>query len=138
MSYVSKTMGDSEKVIFRAKFHWVYTFTAFAWLLILGVIGVGIWMFVHMMIVKWTTEIVATNERFVYKTGWITRKTQEVSLQKIEEIKLSQGVLGRLFGYGRLHIQGTGVGLIDLPNIKQPLELRRQITNAREASRRDN
>ncbi len=132
MSYVANTMGDNERVIFRARFHWSYTMTALLWLLILGVIAVGIWMFLSMMIKKWTTEIVVTNERFVLKTGWISIKTQEVSLQKIEEVKLHQSILGRLLGYGSLHIQGTGVGSIEVPNIKQPLAFRRQITNARE------
>lgn len=137
MSYVAQTMGDSEQVIFRAKFHWIYTFTALLWLIFLGVIVVGLWMFLYMMIKKWTTEIVVTNERFVLKTGWISRNTQEVSLQKIEEVKLKQSVLGRILGFGSLLIQGTGVGSIEVPNIKQPLELRRQVTNARDVFRNE-
>ena len=47
-----------------------------------------------------TTEIVITNYRFVYKTGWIARNTQEVSLSNIEEVTLRQSFWGRLFGFG--------------------------------------
>jgi len=110
---------------------------AFLWLIFLGIIAIGLWMFIIMLIRKWTTEIVVTNERFVLKTGWISRQTQEVSLQKIEEVKLQQSMLGRFLGYGKLNIQGTGVGSIELPNVKQPLELRRHITNARDVYRND-
>ncbi len=138
MGYVEKTLGRDEQILYKARFHWSYSLIALAWLLLLGIIGIGIWVFAAMMVRLWTTEIAVTSERFVLKTGWISRKTQEVSLQKIEEVNLHQSVLGRFLGYGRLRVQGTGVGVIDIPNIDDPLELRRQITIGRERMRRDN
>ena len=81
-----------------------------------------------------TTEIVVTSERFVFKTGWIARKTQEVNLEKIEEVSLTQSILGRVLGYGQLRVQGTGIGAIDLPPVAKPLKLRQRITEAKERS----
>ncbi len=135
MSYVRKTLGSDEEILFSAKFHWTYTLTAFLWLIVLGIILVGVWMFVLMLVRKWTTEIAVTNRRFVYKTGWISRKTEEVSLNRIEEVKLRQSILGQILGYGRITVHETGIGEIDLPNIDRPLELRRQITNAKDMMR---
>ena len=83
------------------------------------------------MVELWTTEIVVTTYRFVYKTGLVSRDTKEVSLNKIEEISLSQSVFGRLFGYGQLILRGTGVGVIALPNIDNPIALRRTIETAK-------
>ncbi len=137
MGYVDKTLGAHETILHRAYFHWTYTLTAFAALIILGIALIGIWIFLSMMIRLFTTEIVVTSQRFVYKTGWISRKTQEVNLEKIEEVNLDQSVAGRLLGYGRLRIQGTGVGAIDLPLVANPLKLRRRITDAKAAKRQE-
>jgi uncharacterized membrane protein YdbT with pleckstrin-like domain len=88
------------------------------------------------LITLWTTEFAVTTYRFVYKYGWIKRDSQEVSLNKIEEITLQQSIWGRIFGYGQLIIRGTGVGVIKLPNLDNPLEVRRIIENARADLRR--
>jgi hypothetical protein len=98
---------------------------------------VGAWILLNHLIILWTTEIVVTTYRFVYKTGLISRNTQEVSLNKIEEITLQQSVWGRLFGFGQLILRGTGVGVIELPNLDNPIETRKIIENAKSRLRRD-
>jgi uncharacterized membrane protein YdbT with pleckstrin-like domain len=132
LSYVDKTLGPDEQVIYRAKFPWVYTLGSWIALLLLWwLLLLGLFIFIERTVRRATTEIVVTNRRFVVKTGFISRKTQEVSLEKIEEIKLTQSFWGRLFDYGSFDIRGTGVGNIQLPNIDEPLELRRAINTAR-------
>ena len=162
--YVEKTLGTSEEIVYRAHFNWTYSFwpsvwlvislspiimlayaqfragvpwsqLAVAWYIFLGGFVVGIFQFLAHMIVLWTTEIVVTTFRFVYKTGLVSRNTQEVSLNKIEEITLSQSVLGRVFDYGSLTLRGTGVGVITLPNIDEPIKVRRIIENAKSTLR---
>ena len=132
LSYVDKTLGPGEQVIYRARFPWVYTLGSWMALLLLWwLLLLGVFMFIERTVRRATTEIVVTNRRFVVKTGFIARKTQEVSLEKIEEIKLTQSFWGRLFGYGSFDIRGTGVGNIQLPSVDEPLELRRAINTAR-------
>jgi hypothetical protein len=97
---------------------------------------IGSFILINHLIFLWTTEIVVTTFRFVYKKGWIARNTQEVSLNKIEEITLHQSVWGRIFGYGKLVIRGTGVGVIELPNLDDPLNVRVKIENAKANLRR--
>jgi membrane protein YdbS with pleckstrin-like domain len=106
--------------------------------LILGAVAavfaaIGLWHFLRQMLDKWTTEIAVTDRRLVYKTGWISRRTQEMPVAKLEEVNLRQTVLGRLFGYGRLAISGTGgdTALI-LPEIDDPIAFRRAIAEARD------
>ena len=67
MSYVDKTIGKNETIIYRVQFHWTFTFLAFLNLLLLGVFIIGIYYFIKMMINKWTTERVLTNERYIQK-----------------------------------------------------------------------
>jgi uncharacterized membrane protein YdbT with pleckstrin-like domain len=107
------------------------------WWFVWAAFGVGSLILINHLIVLWTTELVVTSYRFVYKTGLLARNTQEVSLNKIEEITLQQSVWGRLFGYGKLILRGTGVGVITLPNIDNPIEVRRIIEKAKADLRRE-
>jgi uncharacterized membrane protein YdbT with pleckstrin-like domain len=78
------------------------------------------------------TEIAVTSDRFVRKTGLIAIRTEEVSLDKIEEVTVVESILGRIFGYGQLHVRGTGMGDIDCRIVDDPVRLRREIQTARE------
>lgn len=106
------------------------------WWFVFASFGIGSLILLNHMIILWTTEIAVTTYRFVYKTGLISRNTQEVSLNKIEEIILKQSVWGRIFGYGSLVLRGTGVGVITLPNIDDPIDVRRIIEKAKADLRR--
>lgn len=164
MSYVSKTLATDEEILHRANFNWTYSFFPVFWFslgaasvvfffyvqhatgLSFDELRIGWWsaivagaagsilLFNHIIILV-TTEIVVTTTRFVYKRGLIARDTKEVSLNKIEEITLHQTILGRVFGYGRLVMRGTGVGVIELPDLDNPINLRRIIENARSTMR---
>ena len=131
MSYVQDTLSENERVLYTAKFHWLYTLAAFLNLIILGILIIGLYLFFKMMILKWTPEVAVTNQRFVYKTGWIKRDTQEVKLSNIEEVNLEQGFWGRIFGFGKLKLSGTGTGVIELPTLDAPLALRTDVGNAK-------
>ena len=97
---------------------------------ILGAFMVGLYFFAHMMLVKATTEIAVTNERLVYKKGLIARYAGELNIDRIEGVSVHQGVLGRIFGYGRVSIRGMGVGEVMLPPIEAPIEFRKAVTQA--------
>lgn len=71
VSYVKDTLGQGEQILYWARYHWSYTLVALLVLLSLGIFVIGLVIFVHVMIRKWTTEIAVTSERFVFKTGWI-------------------------------------------------------------------
>ncbi|MEM9423123.1 MAG: PH domain-containing protein [Pseudomonadota bacterium] len=160
MTYVGQTLAPGENILFRAQFNWTYSLSAFLWCLfgflpllyasfIHATTGalpgspawiysltaapafLATWLVVAHMIDLWTTEIVVTSGRFVFKKGLIARKTKEVSLNKIEEINLQQSIFGRLFGYGHMTLRGTGVGVIQLPDVDNPMTLRRCIEQAK-------
>jgi uncharacterized membrane protein YdbT with pleckstrin-like domain len=44
----------------------------------------------------------------IAKTGLIRRHTIEQRIQKIESIRVNQGIFGRMFDYGTIMIHGTG------------------------------
>ncbi len=92
----------------------------------------GVMRFVQMMIVKATTEIAVTNKRLVYKRGLVARYVGEMNIDRVEGVNVLQGVLGRIFGYGRVMVRGMGIGEIVLPPIAEPIKFRKSIERARD------
>jgi uncharacterized membrane protein YdbT with pleckstrin-like domain len=147
MGYIDSSLGRDEALLYRARFHWaqravgwgaliafalVALFTywhGYSWLASILLL-VGIAVFLSVMVPLWTTEIGVTNQRLIFKRGFLFRSTDEVQLRAIEEVNLEQPVLGRLLGYGRLLVHGTGDDELELPIIADPLALRRTLQDA--------
>jgi hypothetical protein len=142
MSYIKHSLGESEHLLYRARFPWFYHVTGWGVLLALVAGGIaaygngygalaaalgltGVVLFLSIMMPIWTTEIGVTNQRFIYKRGLLWRSTQELQLRAIEEVNFEQGLLGRAFDFGRLELRGTGVDDIRLPPLADPLGLRK-------------
>ena len=132
MSYLKDSLATNEVVVGTAHFHWLYKLKAWLALIFLfWLLGYGIYLFFALMIRYWTTEIAVTNQRFIYKQGWLRLKTNEIALPNIEGVKVEQGIWGRVFGFGHVRIEGTGVDAVEIPTIARPVEFRRAIENAK-------
>ena len=77
---------------------------------------------------RWTTETDVTNLRVVHKTGFIKRRTFEMSLDKVESVDVNQNILGRMLNYGDVTVRGVGEGAETIQTIASPLEFRNHIT----------
>jgi uncharacterized membrane protein YdbT with pleckstrin-like domain len=77
---------------------------------------------------RWTTETDVTNFRIVHKTGFIQRRTFEMSLDKVESVDVNQSILGRIMNYGDVTIMGVGEGRETIRTIAAPLAFRNSIT----------
>lgn len=91
----------------------------------------GLLKFAQMMIIRATTEIAVTSHRLSYKRGLVARYVGEINIDRIEGVNVLQGAFGRIFGYGRVMVRGTGVGDILLPPIEKPIRFRKAIEAAR-------
>ena len=161
-SYIDQSLGAGETVITRARFHWLYTIYAWgslllplvvllglyihagdkahdatnplSWALFLVVVWVimGLITLIKMLVRRWTTEIGITSHRFVEKYGLFTMRTNEIALPNIEGVRVHQSFLGRLFGYGTVKIEGTGVDSVITPLIADPVAFVRAIQTAKE------
>ena len=121
MSYVQSALVSGEQVLHEGRFSPVHKWEAF----FLCFVGIGIFKVISM----WATEIVITNRRLIYKRSWIARKAEEISLRLIEDVNLSQGILGRLGGYGEIQVHGMGSSII-LPPIGPPMIFKRGLQEA--------
>ncbi len=154
MSYVKHILQPGENVLVIGRLHWILYWQAIFWFLCSGgAMAAAVhfhatnypWMIavalvalclvfalvalVHAWWQSFTTEIAVTNHRVIYKTGFITRHTAEMNIDKIESVVVDQSILGRLFDYGTLDIRGTGASIEQLTRIAHAIELRNAITS---------
>jgi uncharacterized membrane protein YdbT with pleckstrin-like domain len=148
MGYIENSLGANEVLIARARFHWLHY--AAAWLVLIAFlaaallcyglyrtiwpaaafVAAGLLGFLAMLVPIWTTEIGVTNQRVIVKRGFLARRTDEIELWAIEEANLEQSVPGRLLGYGRINVQGTGDDALEIPVIGHPVRFRKAIQDA--------
>lgn len=124
-SYVSGTMIKGEEIIHEAKISW----WAQTPLIVFGIIGIffyglGIILLLIAYLQYKTTELAITNKRVIAKFGFISRRTVEISLAKVESIQVQQPLLGRIFNYGSLVISGAGNPQAPVPGIADPMNFR--------------
>ena len=114
-NYVNNHLIRDEHVVVETMYHWI-TFLTLRSLLTLTLAP---WFD------RWFSEFVITNRRIIVKTGFISRKTLEMNLSKIESVNVDQSILGRIFNYGSITIIGTGGTKETFHNIAKPIEFRK-------------
>ncbi|MEJ0022330.1 MAG: PH domain-containing protein [Alphaproteobacteria bacterium] len=145
--YVEKSLADGEEVV--ALGTWPLAYWSFSWI-VLGVTAVisvlllaYLWWFAALVLIWFamnalhmqTTQFAVTNQRVALKRGWLTLSTQELAVSNIEEVRVEQTLVGRLFGFGRVIVTGTGEGVIAFPPMGHPIRFRQAIENARTRAR---
>ena len=148
MGYLDNHLLPDERVVYRARTHWVMLGWPIA-LVVGGVVGLVVlhlqfapepyWVAGAVVAVSGltsavgpglryvTTEFAVTDKRVLAKYGLIRRELLETLLSKIEAIGITQSVGGRLLGYGTVTITGTGGTRETLPMIAAPLDFRRRV-----------
>ncbi|MGV7217713.1 PH domain-containing protein [Bradyrhizobium sp. UFLA05-112] len=150
--YIDEILQPGEKVLYSTNAHWIFYFPAIlAWIVALilllmsrqtvteglvllwltasGLVALGgLYWTLKGWFHRFTTETDVTNFRVVHKTGFITRKTFEMSLDKVESVDVDQSILGRIFNYGDVTIRGVGEGIEKIETIASPLAFRNSIT----------
>ncbi len=72
-----------------------------------------------------SSALVVTNWRVLIKFGFISRRTLEMFICKIESVVVRQGILGRLFDYGTVTIRGASGSTESFKTIAHPAEFRK-------------
>ena len=130
MSYIDDSLVEGEKLIHRARVSWWSQF----WLLFLGILTLVVVVGLVFLIWAWirvrSTELAITNRRIIAKFGFVKRHTVEINLDKVESLKVEQGVWGRFLNFGTIFISGAGTSVAPIPNIADPLVFRRKFMEA--------
>ncbi len=125
-SYIDGALIKDEQVIYHGNVSlwslWPEIFVGFIFLPVFG-LGVIFWGLAYLRYI--TTELAFTNKRVIAKFGFISRKTVELYIGKVESVQVDQGILGRIFNFGTLVISGAGNPQAPIKGISAPMNFRR-------------
>lgn len=131
MSYLERTISGDETIEYTAKTHWiVYVLPV----LFIPLYGIGLLFLLFAWLYTISTDLGVTNKRVIGKWGFISRRTIEQRLDKIEGVQVHQGIVGRILDYGTIIVTGTGGSGTPIPNIAQPLEFRAAVNAAMDSA----
>ena len=136
MSYSVATSAPGEIVRYRAKISLVVFTIPFALLAagaqawLNGSDWAGFWLTIgaislaSVWLRRWTTEIVVTDRRIIFKRGFFRREVFEMDVKRIESVRVHQSIFGRMFDYGNITVRGIGAGIEPMNLVAEPLALR--------------
>jgi uncharacterized membrane protein YdbT with pleckstrin-like domain len=81
-------------------------------------------------IARSATELVITNKRLIAKYGVMTTHSIEIRFDKIETVRVSQGLMGRILNYGDIIVTGTGSTFDPIRNIASAMKFRTELNQA--------
>src|SRR5438477_9761558 len=149
--FIDEILQPGEKVLYSTNAHWIFFAPAIAgWIVavalfvlsglvppgpavllcwsLAAVVGIfAAYKTVTAWFHRWTTETDVTNLRVIHRTGFISRKTFEMSLDKVESVDVTQSIVGRIFDFGDVTIMGVGEGKETITTIASPLAFRTSI-----------
>ena len=142
LSFVEENLMQNEKIIFATKESSVLYYTPIGYLLIslaclffqmvfwfgmAGVLFSGIY-FAGLYVNVNSSLYVVTSKRIFVKSGFLQRTSIEFPLSKVESIQLSQSLLGRMFNFGSIKINGVGGDSGNVYLLSNPLEFKKAAT----------
>jgi uncharacterized membrane protein YdbT with pleckstrin-like domain len=160
MGYLEDLMGKNEQIMLTTRQHWIMVIGAllvngFFVLLLLG-IGVALLFLVPVLgwiplalagvisliplwrlvadWLHWQNDMyVVTNRRIIQAQGVINKHVIDSSLEKINDVVLTQSALGRMLSYGDLEIlTGSEIGVNLLRRITDPVHFKTEMLNQKE------
>jgi uncharacterized membrane protein YdbT with pleckstrin-like domain len=160
--YVTKLLGDNETVLYENRQHWfvfirnilvesltililaaVVTTIMLVWaipnqnnwvaygylLLLIPVIG-----FIFDFFQWWNRKFIITTFRVIQISGIINKDVIDSSLEKVNDVKLTQSFFGRIFNYGTVEIMtASELGVNQIKTLGSPITFKTKMINAKEA-----
>jgi len=88
--------------------------------------------------VGWLTSIFAvTTDRVIHRQGWIAKRSMEIPLEAINDVRFEQGIFDRVVGAGTLLISSASeFGTNTFNDIRHPEEVQRTIYHQGEINKK--
>jgi uncharacterized membrane protein YdbT with pleckstrin-like domain len=147
MGFPRRLLIEGEELIFDLRPHWI-ALTLPALVSLVALIGAVIGMaqanidpvflvaFLVVLVVYpvpklvwWlTSHFVVTSDRVIHREGWISKRSMEVPLEAINDVRFEQGVFDRIVGAGTVTIQSASeAGRQVFDHIRKPEEVQKTI-----------
>jgi len=156
--YLKSLLGENEQVLFITHQHWLVlageiisesllslalvVAVSLIWYLWLPnpLMALGYLLLIFPLIslcrdvLTWSSrKYVVTNRRVIQLSGVFSKHVTDSSLEKVNDVKMSQSFLGRMFGYGDIEIMtASELGVNKLTHIGKPIQYKTTMINAKE------
>lgn len=159
-TYLSRMLSENEKILLSARQHWFIFLSSImvellATLIIIAIgalvtiffppiawIGIAVAVVlilvpffggVHDFLVWWNRQYIITNRRIVHISGVINKKVTDTSLEKLNDVKMEQTALGRMFNYGDVEIlTASELGVDKFRFLADPIQFKTAMLNAKQ------
>ena len=156
--YLKGLLGDNEQVLFVTHHHWLVllgeivaeallavvivvlvSLISFVWL-ISPLAPLGYLLLILPIVSVWrdvliwkNREYVVTNRRVIQLAGVFNKSITDSSLDKVNDVKMSQSFLGRMLDYGNIEIlTASELGVNKFTYIGRPIQYKTAMLNAKE------
>lgn len=107
--YVERNLNLKETILKNAELNKVQLVVAWLW----GIVGCFLLFIPTINAIKKTiryfnTELSVTDKRIIGKAGFINSAALDAPLNKIQNVTVTSGLLGKIFNYGNIEIQTAG------------------------------
>jgi len=159
--YMAKLLGDGEEVLYVDRQHWFVLVrnifvegVAVAAVLVLYFVLANFfkeqpwanWIWLILILLVWPVisglfdffnwynrKFIVTSWRVIQLSGIINKAVIDSSLEKVNDIELTQSFFGRIFGFGNVEIlTASEIGANKFMTIRDPLKFKNFIVNAKE------
>ena len=154
-SYIQGMLGQNERIVLATRQHWFVLFSNILLeilLVVLLIVGVSAAAVVNPLagfgfilvlvplggmlrdILIWRNrEYIVTNRRVIQISGVFSKDVVDSSLEKVNDVKMSQSMFGRLFDYGDVEIlTASEMGINLFKRIGDPVKFKTAMLNAKE------
>ena len=154
-SYIEKMMGENERILVMTRQHWFVLFgNILLEIVLMAVLVVGVvialpfyplaWVGFVLVLVPllgmlrdiaiWRNrDYIITNRRVIQISGVLDKDVVDSSLEKVNDVKMSQSFWGRMFGFGDIEIlTASELGVNLFHEIANPVEFKTAMLNAKE------
>jgi hypothetical protein len=156
-NYIQKMLGENERILLITRQHWFVLFSAIlaevvVTLIVIAAISaltvislnplaalgfllvlIPAAIMLRDILVWYNREYVVTNRRVIQIFGVFNKSVVDSSLEKVNDVKMSQSFFGRLFDYGDIEIlTGSELGANLFKRIGDPVKFKTAMLNAKE------
>jgi membrane protein YdbS with pleckstrin-like domain len=113
------------------------TFNFSAWIWVIAFVVVFVLYPLRRLIWWLTSNFVVTSERVIHRQGFIAKRSMEIPLEAINDVRFEQGIWNRIVGAGTLLISSASeFGTNSFTHIRHPEEVQKTIYEQGEANKR--
>ncbi len=156
--YLQSLLGQQEKIILASRQHWFVLFRSiFFEIIVTVIIGAGVtaiwllWLKIPLVVLGYlllliplvsmlhdiflwgNQDYIITNLRVIQLSGIINKSVTDSSLDKVNDVKMTQSFWGRIFNFGDVEIlTASELGVNLFKTIGNPVGFKTAMVNAKE------